>query len=95
MEELVQSFAVTLKTLLQEQQKTNQLLEKMAETNTATNLEELLTPKEVQERYNLPEGAVYKMFNDKEFPAQRYTKPMKATVTAINEYLTKRHEKVE
>lgn len=84
-----------LQALLHEQQKTNQLLEKMAETNIAVNTEELLTPKEVQERYNLPEGAVYKMFNDKEFPALRYTKPMKATTTAINEYLSKRHEKME
>lgn len=79
-----------LNQILLEQQKTNQLLEKM--TNP---VEELLTPKQVQEQYGLPEGAVYKMFNDKDFSAQRYTKPMKATKAAINEYLSKRHEKVE
>lgn len=94
-EELLQSFTFTIKTLLQEQQKTNQLLEKMVKTEKDIGTEKLLTPKEVQEIYNLPEKAVYKIFNDEEFPALRCTRPMKATVKAINEYLSKAHEKVE
>lgn len=83
-----------LKSILQEQQKSNELLESIVENNgNEKDLDEMLEPKEIQKQYNLPEGAVYKMFADKNFAALRYTKPMKASRRSVNEYLSKRHEK--
>lgn len=83
-----------LKLILKEQQKSNELLESVIEHNgNEKDLDEMLEPKEIQKQYNLPEGAVYKMFADKNFAALRYTKPMKASRRSVNEYLSRRHEK--
>lgn len=83
-----------LKLILEEQEKSNELLESIVKNKGhEKDLDEMLEPKEIQKQYNLPEGAVYKMFADKKFAALRYTKPMKASRRSVNEYLSERHEK--
>lgn len=70
--------------ILQEQQKTNQLLEKLIHQNK--DPDELLTVEQVQEETGIGINTVRKMFKDPELPVQRYTVPFKVTRRAINEY---------
>lgn len=76
--------------LLQEQKKTNELLEKLMQQNQAET--ELLTAEQVKEEFKIGINMVRKMFNDPELAVQRYTVPFKVTRKALNEYMTKRHD---
>lgn len=76
--------------LLKEQQKTNELLEKLINQNK--DLNELLTMKQVQEEFGIGENMVQKIFKDEELPVQRYTVPFKVTRQAFYNYLNSKHD---
>ena len=76
--------------LLQEQKKTNELLERMLKQNKNPN--ELLTANQVHEEFKIGINMVQKMFRDPELPVQRYTVPFKVTRKAIEDYLNVRHD---
>lgn len=76
--------------LLEEQKKTNELLEKLVSQNKDPN--ELLTIKQIHEETGIGINMLQKMFKDKELPVQRYTSPFKVTRGAFNSYLNKRHD---
>lgn len=76
--------------LLKEQQKTNELLERLINQNKDPN--ELLTIKQVKEETGFGDGTVRKMFKDKELPVQRYTSPFKVTRQALNDYINRNHD---
>lgn len=78
------------KELLQEQQKTNELLEKLINQNKDPN--ELLTANEVHKEFRIGINMVQKMFRDPELPVQRYTIPFKVTRRAIEDYINVRHD---
>ena len=75
--------------LLKEQQRTNELLEKLIVQNQDPY--ELLTIEQVHKEKNIGINTVRKMFNDPELPVQRYTTPFKVTRQALNEYISKNH----
>lgn len=76
--------------LLQEQQKTNKLLEKLIIQNKDPN--ELLTVEQVHKEYNIGINMVRKMFNDPNLAVQRYTVPFKVTRQALNNYMNENHD---
>lgn len=76
--------------LLKEQQKTNELLEKIITQNKDPN--ELLTMEQVKNEYGIGINMVNKMFKDPELPVQRYTSPFKVTRQALNCYMSVRHD---
>lgn len=76
--------------LLKEQQRTNELLEKLITQNKDPN--ELLTVEQVQQETGIGINMVRKMFKDKELAVQRYTVPFKVTRQSLNEYMTKKHD---
>lgn len=76
-----------LKKLLEEQKKTNKLLEtKEKDTN------ELLTINQLHEETGIGICMLQKMFKDPELPVQIYTVPFKVTRGAFNNYISKRHD---
>ncbi len=75
--------------LLEEQKRTNELLEKLIYQNNSKY--ELLTIEQVREEFGIGINMVQKMFKDPELPVQRYTKPFKVSRQALNEYMTKEH----
>lgn len=76
--------------LLKEQQKTNELLEKLINQNKDPN--ELLTIEKVHEESGIGINTVRKMFEDPKLPVQRYTVPFKVTRQAINQYMSESHD---
>lgn len=76
--------------LLKEQQKTNELLEKLVNHDKEQN--ELLTIKQIVKEFKIGENTVSKQFKDPELPVQIYTHPMKVTRKAYQEYFDKRHD---
>ena len=76
--------------LLQEQKKTNELLEQIINQNKNPN--ELLTANQVHEEFKIGINMVQKMFRDPELPVQRYTIPFKVTRKAIEDYVNVRHD---
>ena len=76
--------------LLEEQQKTNELLQKLLDNEKGLN--ELLTIEQVQQETNIGINKVRKMFNDPDLPVQKYTVPFKVTRKAIYDYINKRHD---
>ena len=74
--------------LLQEQRKTNELLEKLIKQNE----NELLTVEDVHKEFGIGTNMVRKMFNDKRLPVQRYTVPFKVSRKALEEYMKERHD---
>ena len=76
--------------LLKEQQKTNELLEKLINQNRENN--EFLTIEQVHKEFNIGINKVRMMFNDPELPVQRYTVPFKVTRSALYEYMNKPHD---
>lgn len=76
--------------ILEEQRRTNELLEKIINQNKNPN--ELLTSKQIHEEFNIGINMVRKMFNDPELPIQRYTVPFKVTRQAIEKYINERHD---
>lgn len=76
--------------LLKEQQRTNELLEKLINQNENPN--ELLTVEQVHKEYGIGENMVRKMFKDPKLPVQRYTVPFKVTRSAIYNYMNEEHD---
>lgn len=79
-----------MEALLKEQQKTNELLEKLLKENKDPY--ELLTAEQVHEEFDIGINMVMKMFQDKDLAVQRYTRPFKVARQVINEYITKNHD---
>ena len=76
--------------ILKEQQRTNELLEKLIIQNQKEN--ELLTIEDVHIEFGIGINMVRKMFNDPKLPVQRYTVPFKVTRQALNEYMSQEHD---
>lgn len=76
--------------ILEEQKKTNELLEKLIKQNKDPN--ELLTINEIHEEFDIGINMVQKMFRDPELPVQRYTVPFKVTRQAVNNYINVKHD---
>lgn len=76
--------------ILQEQKKTNGLLEKLISQNKDPN--ELLTIKQIHKETGIGINMLQKMFKDPELPVQIYTVPFKVTRGAFNNYISKRHD---
>lgn len=76
--------------ILKEQQKTNELLERLLKQSKDPN--ELLTAEQIKEETGIGINMVRKIFQDEELPVQRYTIPFKVTRKAFNEYLNKKHD---
>ena len=72
--------------LLEEQKKTNELLQQIIKQNNEQN--ELLTVEQVHQEFGIGINMVRKMFNDKELAVQRYTVPRGALI----EYMKKSHD---
>ena len=78
-----------LKTLINEQRKTNELL---MYGYQGKNPNELLTIKQVHEEFGIGINKVQEMFKDSELPVQRYTTPFKVTRQAVNNFINTRHD---
>ena len=78
------------KELLEEQRKTNELLQKLLNQNKDPN--ELLTVEQVHKEKGIGINMVRKMFCDPELQVQKYTVPFKVTRKALNDYLNTRHD---
>ena len=76
--------------LLEEQKKTNELLQQLIRQKDEQC--EMLTVEQVHEEFDIGMNMVRKMFNDPELPVQRYTKPFKVNRQALKEYMTKSHD---
>jgi S-adenosylhomocysteine hydrolase len=76
--------------LLEEQQKTNQLLEQLIKQNKDPN--ELLTVEQIKEETGIGINMVRKMFKDPKLQVQVYTVPFKVTRQAFNNYISERHD---
>lgn len=76
--------------LLKEQQRTNELLEKIITKNKDPN--ELLTVEQVHEEFDIGINMVRKMFKDPELAVQRYTTPFKVVRKVLSEYMSKEHD---
>ncbi len=76
--------------LLQEQQRTNELLEKLIIQNQDPY--ELLTIEQIHKEKNIGINTVRKMFNDPALAVQKYTTPFKVTRKALNEYMSIKHD---
>lgn len=75
---------------LEEQKKTNELLEKLITQNKDQN--ELLTINQLHEETGIGICMLQKMFKDPELPVQIYTVPFKVTRGEFNNYISKRHD---
>ncbi len=78
-----------LKTLIEEQRKTNDLL---MYGYQGKNPNELLTIEQVHKEFDIGENMVRKMFNDPKLPVQRYTSPFKVTRQAMYSYINENHD---
>ena len=78
-----------LKTLIEEQRKTNDLL---MYGYQGKNPNELLTIEQVHKEFDIGENMVRKIFNDPKLPVQRYTSPFKVTRQAMYSYINENHD---
>ncbi len=76
--------------LLEEQQKTNELLQQLVDKEIGQN--ELLTAEQVHKEFDIGINKVRKMFNDPKLPVQTYTIPFKVTRKAVENYINERHD---
>ena len=76
--------------LLEEQKKTNELLQKLI--NEKEKDFELLTIEQVHKEFNIGIQMVRKMFQDPALPVQKYTVPFKVTRGALKKYMQERHD---
>lgn len=79
-----------MEALLKEQQRTNELLEKLLQQEKDPY--ELLTKEQIHKEFGIGENMVLKMFQDPELPVQRYTRPFKVARRAFNEYILEKHD---
>ena len=80
------------KELLQEQKKTNELLEDLIAKTNGKDPYELLTIDDIVKEFDIGKGKAQKMFQDPELPVQRYTKPFKVIRKAVNKYFEKNRD---
>lgn len=78
-----------LKTLIDEQKRTNELL---MYGYQGKDPNELLTVEQIIKEFKIGKVKVLKMFQDPDLPVQRYTKPFKVTRKAVNDYINVRHD---
>ena len=78
-----------LKTLIEEQRKTNDLL---MYGYQGKDPNELLTVEQVHKEFDIGENMVRKIFNDPKLPVQRYTSPFKVTRQAMYSYINENHD---
>lgn len=78
-----------LKTLIEEQRKTNDLL---MYGYQGKDPNELLTIEQVHKEFDIGENMVRKIFNDPKLPVQRYTSPFKVTRQAMYSYINENHD---
>lgn len=78
-----------LKTLIDEQKRTNELL---MYGYKGKDPNELLTVEQIVKEFKIGKVKVLKMFQDPDLPVQRYTKPFKVTRKAVNDYINVRHD---
>lgn len=76
--------------LLEEQQKTNELLRQIVNQNEKE--EELLTVNQIHEEFGIGVSKVRKMFEDPDLPVQKYTIPYKVKRKKLLEYMDTRHD---
>ena len=76
--------------LLEEQQKTNELLQQLIDKETRQN--ELLTIEQVHKEFDIGINKVRNMFNDPELPVQTYTVLFKVKRKAVEDYFNTRHD---
>lgn len=76
--------------LLEEQKKTNALLQKLIDEKDTDS--ELLTIEQVHKEFDIGVQMVRKMFKDPKLPVQEYTVPFKVTRGALKKYLQERHD---
>lgn len=74
--------------LLKEQQRTNELLEKMLKTKKDPY--ELLTPQQISDETGIAVNKVRELFNNPDLAVQSYTKPKLVTRKAWNEFISER-----
>lgn len=77
--------------ILQEQKKTNELLEKLISQNKDPN--ELLTAEQISNETGIAINKVRQLFNDPDLAVQSYTKPKLVTRKAWNEFVSVRRWK--
>lgn len=76
--------------LLEEQKKTNELLNKIVNQNEKE--EQLLTVKQIHEEFGIGINKIRKMFEDPDLPVQKYTTPYKVKRKKLLEYMDIRHD---
>ena len=76
--------------ILKEQQRTNELLEKII--NQYKDPNELLDINQVCKEFNMGMVKARKVFKDPELPVQRYTKKHTVTRRAMQEYVSVNHD---
>lgn len=77
-----------MEALLKEQQKTNELLEKMYKKKKDPY--ELLTAEDLSSETGIPINKMRELFNNSDLAVQTYTKPRKVTRKAWNEFISVR-----
>lgn len=78
------------KEILEEQKRTNELLEKLIKQNKDPY--ELLTINQIHEEFGIGTNMLNKMFRDPELPVQKYTVPFKVQRRAFEEYTSVRRD---
>lgn len=76
--------------LLEEQRKTNELLQQLI--NKDEKEEELLTIEQIHDEFNIGVNTIRKMFNDPELAVQKYTVPFKVKRKVLLDYMNTRHD---
>ena len=79
-----------MEALLEEQRKTNELLQKLINQNEKDD--ELLTAEQVVTEYKIGMVMVRKIFKDPELAVQRYTSPHKVKRKNLEKYFEVRHD---
>ena len=81
-----------LQQILEEQKKTNTLLENLAIVNTEDpRMSDLLTPKQISEQYEINRDIVYRIFKYSNLEVQRYTKPFRIKRKCWEKFLESSH----
>ena len=84
-----------LQQILEEQKKTNMLLENLAIVNTEDpRMNDLLTPKQVSEQYKINLAIVYRIFKHSNIEVQRYTKPFRIKRKNWEKFLESSHNEL-
>lgn len=84
-----------IRELIEEQKKTNDILNAILDTNKVQkDPDELLTIEQISEEKHIGINTVRNMFKDPELPVQTYTHPMKVTRGNFIKYFDVRHDEL-